>query len=146
MAELKAWCRPLGLDVSVNPYQVRIVWADPETGEEYTVASEKRPPTGNGSSLDYSAGFPVRKRVSVATTCKKLAREYFLPSRAPSRWMSWTRVRSKNDGVYELETAKTVSLKLPRSSSPEELELKLAAAGWTGNPFGRSAPPKRKAV
>ena len=121
LAELRRWCSPLGLEPRVHEYSVNVVWHDAAKNRIVPVAHEDRNKTGSG------------KRVSVQTTCRKLINRIF----KAGSWLYWTKDRTAPKGAYEMRTEETVCLKLPPSDSPAELELKLAARGWTGNPFGR---------
>lgn len=119
LAELAEWCRPLGLDVTAHERCVCIIWRDRAKNSVVPVTHEDRGWTS------------AKKRISVRTTCQKLINRVF----KSGAWLYWTKDRTSSCGVYDMRTEETVCLKLPVSESPAEMELKLTANGWTGNPF-----------
>jgi len=127
MAELREWCRPLGLEVRCDSLYVTIFWMNPEDGEKCVVASEQRPSLGNG------------RRVSVAATCRKLVKNRLMRNGQWPRYLTWSRKTKRfRRGCLEVEASETATIALPDAKSPAELEIRLAADGWTGNPFGSS--------
>lgn len=125
LAELKSWCDILGLTVIVSDIAVRVCYLEDVSDKYgYTVLIEHRPYAGT------KYGKP-KKRISVATTCLKIINNFF----KPGAWLVWTKSKIKKYGIYNIETAKTINLKIPASDSPEELKLKLIAAGWDKDIF-----------
>lgn len=127
LAELAEWCRPLGLEIRYDSLYVTIFWTNPEDGKRCIVASEPRPSLGNG------------RRVSVAATCRKLVKNRLVRNGQWPRYLTWSRKTKRSEfGCLEVETSETATVALPDAKSPAEMEIRLAADGWTGNPFGPS--------
>lgn len=127
MAELREWCRPLGLEARCSSMFVTMFWTNPEDGEMCIVASEPRTSLGNG------------RRVSVAATCRKFVKNRLVREWRWPRYLTWSRTAKRSEfGCLEVKTSETATVALPDAKSPAELEIRLAAEGWTGNPFGPS--------
>ena len=89
-------------------------------------------PTFGGYSVFATDG--VQKRISISTTCRKIINRYF----KKQQWISWSRSVREKATAYNIVRRDTVEIRIPEADSPAEMELKLAAKGWTGNPFGPS--------
>jgi len=120
LAELDKWCRPLGFRPYVYEDSVYVTWKDPATGRTYNVAHEMKGRLRGG------------RRGSTRTACRRLVERVFMAG----SWLYWGRKKEKKESAYELVTDEMICLKIPPSNSPAEMELLLAAKGWTGNPFG----------
>jgi hypothetical protein len=131
--ELKAWCKPFGLEVLVYSYKIIVCWIDPKSPNQFNgtsvVINENRPKIKSY----YSYNNP--KYISVSTTCQKIINKYF----KNKRYLHWSRKSIIENNVYAIENLETVSIRIPEANTPAEMEIKLAINGWTGNPFGLSA-------
>ena len=134
LAELAEWCRPFGLVPRVFPSRICVSWLDPDDPDDKwgSVAIEMDRPIFGGYSVFAMEG--VRKRISISTTCRKIINRYF----KKQQWISWSRSVREKTAAYSIERRDTVEVRIPEADSPAEMELKLAAKGWTGNPFGPS--------
>lgn len=135
LAELAEWCRPFGLVPCVFPSRICVSWLDPDNLDDKlgSVAIEMDRPTFGGYSV-FAAEHGLQKRISISTTCRKIINRYF----KKQQWISWSRSVQEKATAYNIVRRDTVEVRIPEADSPAEMELKLAAKGWTGNPFGPS--------
>ena len=134
LAELAEWCRPFGLVPCVFPSMICVSWLDPDDPDDKwgSVAIHMdRPMLGR---YNISVAYSMQKRISISTTCRKIINEYF----KKQQWISWSRIVQEKTTAYNIVRRDTVEVRIPEANSPAEMELKLAANGWTGNPFGPS--------
>lgn len=125
--ELRARCGVLGMEVAVRPSYVAVVWLC-KSGKVSSVMYESRQSHGYG-----------RPRTSAETVARHMVERL-----SKGMTISWTRaLPARAESLCEITTEESASLKVPAHSSAAELELRLAASGWTGNPFGPSLPPER---
>ena len=137
LAELAEWCRPFGLVPCVFPNMICVSWLDPDDPDDKwgSVAIHMdRPMLGR---YNISVAYSMQKRVSLSTTCQKIINSYF----KKQQWISWSRIVQEKTTAYNIMRRDTVEVRIPEANSPAEMELKLAANGWTGNPFGPSRSP-----
>lgn len=134
LAELAEWCRPFGLVPCVFLNRICVSWLDPDDPNDKlgSVAIEMDRPTFGGYSIFATGG--GQKRISISTTCRKIINRYF----KKQQWISWSRSVQERSAAYNIVRRDTVEVRIPEADSPAEMELKLAAKGWTGNPFGPS--------
>ena len=134
LAELTEWCRPFGLVPCIFPNWICVSWLDPDNPDDNrgSVAIEMyRPVIGKYNVFAVNG---MQKRISISATCRKIIDEYF----KKQKWISWSRSVCEKTTAYNIERCDTVEVRIPEADSPVEMELKLAAKGWTGNPFGPS--------
>ena len=134
LAELTEWCRPFGLVPCIFPNWICVSWLDPDNPDDNrgSVAIEMyRPVIGKYNVFAVNG---MQKRISISATCRKIIDEYF----KKQKWISWSRSVCEKTTAYNIERRDTVEVRIPEADSPAEMELKLAAKGWTGNPFGPS--------
>lgn len=134
LAELTEWCRPFGLVPCVFPNRICVSWLDPDNPDDNlgSVAIEMyRPVLGRYNVFAVNG---VQKCISISATCRKIIDEYF----KKQKWISWSRSVREKTTAYNIERRDIVEVRIPEADSPAEMELKLAAKGWTGNPFGPS--------
>lgn len=134
LSELAEWCRPFGLVPCVFPSKICVSWLDPDNPDDMrgSVAIEMdRPMFGE---YNIFAAKCVRKHISISTTCRKIINRYF----KKQQWISWSRSVQEKTTAYNIVRRDTVNVRIPEADSPAEMELKLTAKGWTGNPFGPS--------
>ena len=137
LAALVEWCRPFGLVPCVFPNMICVSWLDPDDPDDKwgSVAIHMdRPMLGR---YNISVAYSMQKRVSISTTCRKIINSYF----KKQQWISWSRIVQEKTTAYNIVRRDTVEVRIPEANSPAEMELKLAANGWTGNPFGPSRSP-----
>ena len=137
LAELAEWCRPFGLVPCVFPSMICVSWLDrddPDDKEGSVAIHMDRPMLGR---YNISVAYSMQKRISISTTCRKIINSYF----KKQQWISWSRIVQEKTTAYNIVRRDTVEVRIPEANSPAEMELKLAANGWTGNPFGPSRSP-----
>ena len=137
LAELVEWCRPFGLVPCVFPNMICVSWLDPDDPDDKwgSVAIHMDRPML--SRYRVSVAYSMQKRISISTTCQKIINSYF----KKQQWISWSRIVQEKTTAYNIVRRDTVEVRIPEANSPAEMELKLAANGWTGNPFGPSRSP-----
>lgn len=135
LAELAEWCRPFGLVPCVFPSMICVSWLDPDDPDDKwgSIAIQMDRPMLGRHNVFVVNGV-VQKRISISATCRKIIDGYF----KKQKWISWSRSVQKKTTAYTIERRDTVTVKIPEADSPAEMELKLAANGWAGNPFGPS--------
>lgn len=134
LAELAEWCRPFGLVPCVFPNMICVSWLDPDDPDDKwgsIVIHMDRPML---SRYNVSVAYSMQKRISISTTCRKIINRYF----KKQQWISWSRIVYEKTTAYNIVRRDTVEVRIPEANSPAEMELKLAAKGWAGNPFGPS--------
>lgn len=134
LAELAEWCRPFGLVPCVFPSKICVSWLDPNNPDDKwgSIAIEMDRPVFGRYNVFAAEG--ARKHISISTTCRKIINRYF----KKQQWISWSRLVQEKATAYNIMRRDTVEVRIPEADSPAEMELKLAAKGWTGNPFGPS--------
>jgi hypothetical protein len=138
--ELRAWCRPLGLEPKVFQDAVCVCWFKDSADKVGSIAVEERRPTTK-TSWNRNFGKIVSKKVSVSTTCRKIINRF-----KRGMYIGWRRESEADMGSHFMIRTDEVRIRVPQASSPEELEIKLAATGWAGNPFGPSARPEQESL
>ena len=134
LAELAEWCRPFGLVPCVFPNMICVSWLDPDDPDDKwgSVAIKMDRPMLSRYSAPAAHG--MHKRISISTTCQKIINRYF----KKQQWISWSRSAYEKTTAYNIMHRDIVEVRIPEADSPAEMELKLAANGWAGNPFGPS--------
>ena len=134
LAELAEWCRPFGLVPRVFPNMICVSWLDPDDPDDkwgFVAIKMDRPMLSRYST---SPAYSMHKHISISTTCRKIINRYF----KKQQWISWSRIVQEKTTAYNIVRRDTVEVRIPEANSPAEMELKLAANGWAGNPFGPS--------
>ena len=114
LAKLKAWCKPLSMDVHDDGYSLRLV------------LHGKRISLNGLSEATYASWSSGKRRRSKAAAAREMLRAITSGSELYATFHRLTKVA---DGAT-IDDARTYSFRIPKSSSPEELALKLGLAGW----------------
>ena len=134
LAELAEWCRPFGLVPRVFPNMICVSWLDPDDPNDKWGSVAIKMDRPMLSRYSTSSAYSMHKHISISTTCQKIINRYF----KKQQWISWSRSVYEKTTAYNIMHRDIVEVRIPEADSPAEMELKLAAKGWAGNPFGPS--------
>lgn len=112
--ELKAWCKPLSVDVHDDGYSL------------YPVLHGNRIHFGGFSDAQYASWLSGKRRRSKAAAAREMLRAITSGSEL---YATFYRSTKAADGAT-IDDKRTYSFRIPKSSTPEELALKLGLAGW----------------
>lgn len=115
LAELKTWCKPLSIDVRDDGYSLSL-W----------FLNDKRISLDRLDEAQYASWLSRKRRRSKAAAAREMLQAI---ASGAELWATFRRSTKAADGAT-LEDARTYSFRIPKSSSPEELALKLGLAGW----------------
>lgn len=115
LAELKTWCKPLSIDVRDDGYSLSL-W----------FLNDKRINFGELSEAQYASWLSGKRKRSKAAAAREMLRAITSGSELCATFRRSTKAA---DGAT-IEDKRTYSFCIPKSSSPEELALKLDLAGW----------------
>ena len=115
LAELKAWCKPLSIDVRDDGYSLSL-W----------FLNDKRINFGELSEAQYASWLSGKRKRSKAAAAREMLRAI---TSGAELYATFRRSTKAADGAT-IDDKRTYSFCIPKSSSPEELALKLDLAGW----------------
>lgn len=118
LAELRAWCKPLSVEVHDDGYSLYLVL--------HSNRIHKRIRLGGLSEAQYASLVSGERRRSKAAAANEILRAI---SRGSELCAAFYRSAKAADGAT-IDDKRTYSFCIPKSSSPEELALKLGLAGW----------------
>lgn len=113
LAELKAWCKPLSMDVHDDGYCLRLVFHG------------KRISLDGLDEAQYATWYSGKRRRSKAAAAREMLRAI---ASGAELYAKFYRTAKAADGAT-IDDRRTYSFRIPKSSSPEELALKLGLAG-----------------
>lgn len=116
LAELKAWCKPLSIDVRDDGYSLSFFLHD----------NDKRVNFGELSEAQYASWLSGKRKRSKAAAAREMLRAI---TSGTELYATFRRLTKVADGAT-IDDKRTYSFCIPKSSSPEELALKLDLAGW----------------
>ncbi len=111
---LREWCKPLSLEVSDDGYSL------------YLSLNRKRVCLDSLDEAKYRSWSSGDRRRSKAAAADEISRAI---SRGSRIYITFRRSIEMPDGSA-LDDARTYTFCIPKSSTPEELALKLGLAGW----------------
>lgn len=112
--ELKAWCKPLSMDVHDDGYCLHLD------------LHGKRISLDGLNEAQYATWYSGKRKCSKAAAARKLLRAIASGSELYAKFYRTTKAA---DGAT-IDDERTYSFHIPKSSTPEELGLKLGLAGW----------------
>lgn len=116
LAELKAWCKPLSMDVRDDGYSLHLVLHD----------NDKRISLDGLNEAQYATWYSGKRKRSRAAAAREMLRAI---ASGAELYAKFYRTTKAADGAT-IDDRRTYSFRIPKSSSPEELALKLGLAGW----------------
>ena len=118
LAELKAWCKPLSMEVHDDGYSLYLVL--------HSNRIHKRIRLGGLSEAQYASLVSGERRRSKAAAAREMLRAI---TSGPELYATFYRSTKAADGAT-IDDKRTYTFRIPKSSTPEELALKLGLAGW----------------
>ena len=116
---LREWCKPLSLEVSDDGYSLYLTLNS-------KILNHKRVYLNSLDEAKYKSWSSGEQRRSKAAAANEISRAI---SRGTGIYTKFHRSINMPDGST-LDDARTYTFYIPKSSTPEELALKLGLAGW----------------
>lgn len=117
--KLREWCKPLSLEVSDDGYSLYL-------SLNSKILNHKRVTLSSLDEAKYRSWSSREQRRSRAAAADEISRAI---SRGSTIYITFRRSIELPDGST-LDDARTYTFSIPKSSTPEELALKLGLAGW----------------